>query len=302
MKRQIRVCRHMHRRFPIAIFWVALFGCAASVAEARSLEEIKGSKELRVCLVPVPGGFIVEPPNCRENCAFSGDNYDLSSAFAGALAADVKLKVIRVEWDEQFFNKAGKTVREDAYTPELLASGKCDVYATGLTKLPWREKKLAFVVIYPTRMMVVANKSRKEEFKSPSDLCGKTAATVKDTSYHTWLQAQNEGVCATNPIRMQLMTFEESGKAVDSGKTDFLLDNFEGTIWLGNPFKNSTAAFPVGSPYEQGWAFRKEDKDLQEAARKFFEDQKTAQKSILNKQWEDAVGMSLPQYIERVPQ
>ena len=116
----------------------------------------------------------------------------------------MKAKILRVEWDEQFFNKDGKTVREDSYTPELMASGKCDVYPTGLTKLPWREKKLAFVTLYPTRMMVMVNKSRKEEFKTPRDLCAKTASTVKDTSWHTWLQAQNETTCAANPIRIKL--------------------------------------------------------------------------------------------------
>lgn len=291
----------LNLRRPLLIVCVAALSGSAIEAEARSLAEVKESKEVRVCLVPTPGTFTVEPSDCRENCKFGGDNYDLAVAFAEALGPDVKLKVIRVEWDEQFFNKAGKTVREESYTPELLASGKCDVYASGLTKLPWRETKLAFVTIYPTRMMVVTNKSRKEEFKTSADLCGKTAATVKDTSYHTWLQAQNAAVCAGNPIRMQLTTFEESGKAVDTGKADFLIDNFDSTIWVGNPFKNSTAVFPVGSVVEQGWAFRKDDKDLQASAQKFFQTQKATKNSLLNKQWEDAVGMALPEYVDRVP-
>jgi membrane-bound lytic murein transglycosylase F len=291
----------LNPRVPFLLACIAATGASGDLAQGRSLEQVQATKEVRLCLVPVPGGFTVEPPGCREDCRFAGDLYDLAGAFAASLGGGVKAKVLRVEWDEQFFNKEGKTVREDSYTPQLLASGHCDVYATGLSKLPWREKKLAFVTLYPTRMTVVVNRPRKGEFKTPADLCGKTAATVKDTSYHTWLQSQNQSVCAANPIRIELMTFEESAKAVDSGKMDFEMDNFDNTLWLGSPFKNSVAAFAVGSTIEQGWAFRAEDKDLQAAAQRFFEAQKTGKDSLLNKQWKAAVGMTLPEYIERMP-
>ena len=291
----------LYRCFLFFIACVAVVGGSGVLAQARSLGEVQKAKEIRICLVPVPGAFTVEPPDCRENCKFGGDLYDLAPAFAATLGSDVKPKVLRVEWDEQFFDREGKTVREGSYTPELLASGKCDVYATGLTKLPWREKKLAIVTLYPTRMMVVTNRSTKAELKSPKDLCGKTAATIKDTSYQAWLQGQNESACAANPMRIQLMTFEETSKAVDTGRVDFIVQNIEETMWLGSPFKNSVAAFAVGPIYEQGWAFRKEDKDLQAAAQTFFEAQKAARDSLLNKQWKNFLGMTLPEYIERVP-
>lgn len=173
-----------------------------------------------------------------------------------------------MDWDEQFFNRAGKTVREDRYTPELLASGKCDVYASGMTRLPWREK---------------------------------TAATIKDTSYQTWLQGQNESACAANPIRIRLMTFEETSRAVDTGDVDFKVENIEETMWLASPFKNSVAAFAVGPVHEQAWAFRKEDKDLQAASKSFLEAQKAQRDSLMNRQWKNFLGMTLPEYIEQIP-
>jgi membrane-bound lytic murein transglycosylase F len=150
-------------------------------------------------------------------------------------------------------------------------------------------------------MMVVTNRSTKAGFKSSKDLCGKTAGTIKDTSYQMWLQGQNDGSCAGNPIQIRLMTFEETSKAVDTGKVDFIVQNIDETMWLGSPFKNSVAAFAVGPIYEQGWAFRKDDKDLQAAAQTFFEAQKATSDSLLNKQWKNFVGMTLPEYIERVP-
>lgn len=270
-------------------------------AQARSLEEIRKTKEVRVCLVPITGRFTVEPPNCRENCKFGGDLFELAPALAASVGRGVQPKVQRVDWDEQFFNREGKTVREDSYTPELLASGKCDVYASGMTRLPWREKKLAFVTLYPTRMMVVTGNSKTGELKSLEDLCGKTAATIKDTSYQTWLQGQNESACAANPIRIRLMTFEETSRAVDAGKVDFNVENIEETMWLTSPFKNSVAAFAVGPVHEQAWAFRKEDKDLQAATKSFFEAQKPQRDSLMNRQWKNFLGMSLPEYIEQIP-
>jgi len=269
------------------------------IAEARSVAEIKQSGEVRICLVLVED-FTVEPKQCRENCRFGGDLYDMAIAFSQSLG--VKARILRVEWDEQFFNQDGKTVREDSYTPQLMVSGKCDGYLSGMTKLPWREKKLAFITLYPSRMVVVVNKSAREGFKTPSDLCAKTAATVKDTSWHTWLQAQNDTTCAANPIRIRLLDFVESSQAVDSGSVDFTIVNFDNTLVLNNPYKNSVMVFPIASVVEQGWAFRKEDRDLQAAARKFLEDQKSTADSLWNTQWRKAFGMTLPEYTSRVPQ
>jgi hypothetical protein len=61
------------------------------------------------------------------------------------------------------------------------------------------------------------------------------------------------------------------------------------------------AVFPVGSTVEQGWALRKDDWDLRGALQKFFEAQKASDDSLLNRQWKTAVGMTLPEYIKRVP-
>ena len=82
----------------------------------------------------------VEPANCREECKFNGRLYEESKVFALKLGNGVRGKFIRVEWDAMFFNKDGKTDKGAAYTPELLASGKCDLYAANMTKNAWRLK------------------------------------------------------------------------------------------------------------------------------------------------------------------
>ena len=93
---------------------VTILACGlATPLQARSLAEIKQSKELRVCIVPLhPSVAAVEPADCRENCKFSGPVYEESLAFAKTLGNEIQPKFLRVDWDEQFFNKEGKTDRK----------------------------------------------------------------------------------------------------------------------------------------------------------------------------------------------
>jgi membrane-bound lytic murein transglycosylase F len=207
-------------------------------------------------------------------------------------------KFSRVGWDEQFFNKEGVVVREGSYTPELLASGRCDFYPY-MTKLPWRLKKLDFVTLYPNRMMVLVHKSKKTEFKTPADLCGKVAATVKDTSFHTWLQEQNERVHVANPIQFEFVTNNEEGlQAVDEGRVDFTITNTEFAMWsTRHRVKNTVSAFVVGPMEYIGWGFRKEDKDLQAAVQKFFDTQRADENSPLNQIWDKYFDMTLIDFI-----
>lgn len=267
-------------------------------AQARSLAEIKKSKELRACVVPTLSDATVEPANCREKCKFSGLVPEEVAVLTKALGHGIKSKLIRVEWDEQFFNKEGKTVREASYTPELLASGKCDLYPNTVTTNEWRLKKLDIVVLSANRMMVVASKAMKGQLKTPTDLAGKTTATSKDTSWHTWLQEQNQSTYSANPIKIELMDLQERFTAVDAGKVDFTLASGHEAIWnTRHTLKNAAVAFPVSTPYEFGWAFRKEDKDLQAAVQAFFEDQRGRSTSELNSIWRKHYGSSLTEFI-----
>ena len=166
MKSSVKTRTDPHSAFPL--FFACIVGMAipGGLAEARSLAEIKQSGEVRICLVAVerfhcraeavPGELQVRRRSLRHGHGFLAIPWGRceSQDLAGGLGRAV-------------LQQGRQTVREDSYTPELMASGKCDVYSTGLTKLPWREKKLAFVTLYPTRMVVVVNKSRKEEFKTP---------------------------------------------------------------------------------------------------------------------------------------
>ena len=203
-------------------FFVVIAGLTTSyphVIQARPFAEIQQTGELRVCLAPVHPAIVnVEPADCRSDCRFSGAAYDTALAFVATLKGDIKPTFRRVDWDEQFFDENQLTVQEASYTPALLASGDCDLYPSHLTVTDWRLKKLVIVPLFQSRMMVIVNKARREQFQTPADLAGKTTAVTKDTSFHSWLQAQNQGPFADNPVQITLVGMGESLSAVDAGR------------------------------------------------------------------------------------
>jgi membrane-bound lytic murein transglycosylase MltF len=265
---------------------------------ARSLAAIQQSQEIRICLSPAhPAVAVAQPPDCRDDCTFSGPAYEVALAFVATLDTDIKPTFRRVAWDEQFFNQQGHTDREASYTPALLASGTCDLYPSNLTVTPWRLNMLDFVPLFQSRMMVVVNTARQKQFNGPADLAGKTAAVQKDTSFHTWLQAQNEDAYAANPVYIQLLGPGAPLTAVDAGAVDFTITDADAAIWSTRyQFKNAIVAFPVGPTDEIGWAFRKEDQDLQAAVAQFFTRQKASPTSTLNRIWENHFGLTLNKF------
>ncbi len=280
------------------VVFVALF-CSSITAAGRSLEDIRETKEIRVCLSPIhPSVCSAQPEGCRDDCKISGPAYDAAMAFASSLGNGVVPRFRCVGWDEQFFNKDGVTAYEDTYTPELLASGQCDFYPNNLAKNDWRLKKVDFVTLFPNRRMVVVKRSMRDQFNTLADLAGKTATVAKDTSFHTWLLEQNQGVFASRPVTIRLMPVDEGLRAVAGGEADFTIIDADAAIWtVRNQYPEMEMAFAVGPTDEIGWAFRKEDRNLQEAVRGFFERQRTDKNSEFNRIWQKYYGMSLTDFI-----
>jgi ABC-type amino acid transport substrate-binding protein len=294
-----RVQKTSYRAVISGLCLFLIFSATPRSCHARSLDEIKKTKELRICIAPIhPAQASFEPAACKDKCKFAGAVFETSSAFAQSLGKEVRAKYIRVDWDEQFFNKDGKTERAATYTPELLASGKCDFYPANLTKNEWRLKKLDFVVLFPSRMMAIVSQPMKAQIKGTSDLAGKRAAVEKNTSFHGWLETQNHTVWAANPVKLTLLGTQESFAAVEDETADFTLTDSDIAIWAArHQLRNAKAAFPLGPTDEIGWAFRKDDKDLQAAVRQFFDQQRKNPASEFNQIWKHHFGRSLTEFI-----
>lgn len=276
--------------------------CLSAPAPARSLAEIVRTHELRACIVAFhPAAATAAPPACRENCHFSGPVYDEVQTFSRHLGKAIRLRTLRVEWDEQFFNQHDQTDREASYTPKLLADGSCDVFPNRLTKNAWRLKKMDFVTLFSSRLMVVAHASQQGRLLSADQLAGRRAAVLKNSTYYTWLLEQNASRYRANPVRLQLMSVEDSLRAVDDGQVDFTLLDSDIAIWsTRHQFKHAYVAFPVGGKDEIGWGMRKEDKDLQAAVAEFFAQQRKSEHSDLNRIWTRYYGLSLNKMITLV--
>jgi ABC-type amino acid transport substrate-binding protein len=282
---------------------LATVATATSIAQARPLTEILKTKELRACIAFVsPTQGKAEPAGCRDNCTLSGDAPDLTLAFAKSLGADVKVKGISIGWEEQFTNKEGKVVQADAYTPELFAANTCDLYATNFAKNEWRAKKMNFVMVNPSRLEVVINQNNKDKLRTQATLKGKTIATYTNSVYHAWVMEQNAGAFKADPIKvLEIANEGEAMQAVEDGKADFSLLIAEDALPLaGHRYPKTTIAFAVGKKLEMGWAFRKDDKDLQRAADKFFRAQRSDPNSLLNKQFKALFNMSVAEFSRMV--
>jgi len=270
-----------------------------AMSQARSLQEILDSKELRVCLVPIhPSVVSVEPENCTDDCRFFGPALETAQAFAQFLGEDIALRAVRVDWDEQFFNNQGRTVREGEYVPALLESGQCDLYPNNLSKTAWRLSKMDIVTMFTNRPIVLVHAQSRESVRSPSDLGGKVAVVEKDTSYHTWLQARNKTMFRDDPMDIRLMPTEQALEKLDRGEADFTILDADAVFWvLRNQYPDLYMAFPVGSMEEVGWGLRKSDAQLRQAVTRFFNEQRGDPDSALHAVWKRHFGMDLNQFI-----
>lgn len=277
----------------MTIFWFP------SPSLARPLQEILSSGELRVCFAPIhPSVVSAEPGDCRGDCRFSGPAYEAAQAFAAFLGSDVGITGVRVDWDEQFFDENGHTIHDAAYTPALLASGKCDIYPNNLTRSNWRLDKMAIATMFTNRLIVLVNAENAARFRGPSDMGGKIAAVETDTSFHIWLQQENSTTFAANPVDIRLMPTTEVLRNLDAGLADFTVIDADAAFWIiRQQYPSLHMAFPVGAINEVGWGLRKQDTELLEAVELFFSQQRSDNTSSLNQIWQRHYGMSLNQFI-----
>ena len=271
--------------------------CSWSSALARGLQEVIESGELRACVVPISPAYVrFAAESCLEDCEASGSVPRVVEAFARSLGPGVRPVFHRVQWGEQFQNDQGLTDLAAEYTPRLLASGKCDIYPSHLTRNEWRQKKMEFAILFSSRMMVLVHKDRVGDFQSLEDLGGKSASVDINTSFHTWLEEQNRETFKDNPVRLQVVTVGDENIVVQTGEADFTLQDADVSLWeIANRMQDLRVAFPVGPVDYIGWGLRKEDVDLRDAAQSFFDTQLQDETSELNRIWKEEYGLTLSQ-------
>ncbi|MEG3640988.1 transporter substrate-binding domain-containing protein [Magnetococcus sp. PR-3] len=250
-----------------------------SSAQARTLSEIIRSGELRLCV--------------------AGSNYKLYSAtgrtFARYLGVNPRITHLS-SWDQQFQDHHGVTHKPLAYTPALLADGLCDLYPNDLVMVPWRLNKMVITPLYATRMTVVVPQATVQGIHTLNDLAGKTAALMKGTIYHTWLEKQNNTRFIENPVVLKFLSTNEAIAALSRGDVDFSLLGADGAFKQTQKHKMAiSVAFPVGPMREVGWATHMEHHQLRSKISTFFTLQHMTS-SPFDHLWEQYVGIPLTSF------
>ena len=94
------------------------------VAMGRTLEDVRASNELRICVV-------------GSSAAFYQANGEAFARHLGVKAVVTPLK----SWDDQFRNRDGQVVRDGRYLARPLENGECDLFPNDLHVLDWRLTK-----------------------------------------------------------------------------------------------------------------------------------------------------------------
>lgn len=258
---------------------VVLYLCCGGLAGARTLDEIRRTGELRICVA-------------GSSASFYRTNAEAFARFIGVQPAVVALK----EWDEQFHDASGTTVKDAKYEARLLASGSCDLYPNDLHMLDWRRTKMRLVPYYTTRKVVVASRELRNVLKSTADLAGRMAAVQKGTAYESWLREENGRTFRDRPVTIREQTTAESMKLVSEKAVDFTVVGAEGAFkWVRGDTGNLALLFPVDDSVEVGWAVSFAATDLQSALERFFE-QSYSVGSDMDVAWQAMYGISLMEY------
>lgn len=224
---------------------------------------------------------------------------DLVEAFANSLDLDTEYWVS--SWDGLFQNADGVTVQDAEYTPGYLASDKCDMVGAVMVSLDWRRKKMDMSCFLPSRMMVVTQKGRVAELQSLESLGGHSVSVERSMAMHTWIEEQNAGPLADNPIRIEFRPFEDSIPAVDRGEVDFTVVHVLDALYhTRNLVENSAVAFAVGPTDLACWGYTRGDTEMGALIDAFFEEQTANPGSELNATWESYYGLSYADFIRLV--
>lgn len=233
----------------------------------------------------------------QNNGTIKGFHYNFVKEFATLLG--VKLKVTSFEEWDTFFIRKGKElekVKNDpnySYSPELFDTN--DIFAVGITVLPWREKMFEIVKLIPTKQMLILKK--ESEIKSIEDLNGKSIAVVKGTSMETnLLKLKNEKKINLNIIYCEKL--EDCEKYVSQQKSDATVHDSDNAFISIKNYKDLTVAFPISNMEVMGWGVEKGNYNLKSILEKYFKFAKES--GIMDKYWRESYGISFSEYVNVV--
>jgi polar amino acid transport system substrate-binding protein len=229
---------------------------AGGVAMAQELpERIASKKAIVVANVPNYPPLEFKDP---ETGTLTGLDVDLGNALAKKLGVAIK-------WEEISFEQM----------VSALTTGRADMILSGMSDLPTRRDTLDFVDYLKSGAQFYTTADRKDEFKTPTDLCGKTVGASRRTSFPAEMEKWSKAACegAGKPA-LKIVGTEGSADArtqLRQKRLDAAVQGSETLPYLMNLEPNTYAI--IGEPFTsvyQGMGFAKKDTQLRDAVAKAF--------------------------------
>ncbi|MBN2891470.1 MAG: transporter substrate-binding domain-containing protein [Bacteroidales bacterium] len=286
----------MKKIFFLILIFIPLF------VQSRSLDEIKQSGVLYVAFT---------------ESAKNSINYKIANEFAQFL--NVKLIVVETTWEDNF-TKDGvrpddlETNPDYYYTPDALK--KADFICGTIYIYDWRKKIFDYAGIMQVSDLLVVRKTFKdwdyfmritfpeeyldliehEEIRTFEDLKGKKIALLANSSYEKNIAIINESL-GNSIILVPTVSEQESQRLMKEGEVDgFITVSYLALKFINENPDLSKLAFPVGKPFDVGWAVENENAGLATEINNFYETIKG--NGTLNKLFQNSYGIDFQTYLE----
>ncbi|MBN2664854.1 MAG: transporter substrate-binding domain-containing protein, partial [Bacteroidales bacterium] len=258
-------------------YLIILFAFLPVFLFGRSLEEIKESGVIYAAFT-------------ESN--FNSINYKIALEFAKFL--NVELVPIITSWDENFMDNGVRptdleTNPEYSYTPDALK--KADFICGTIYVFDWRKKIYDYAGIMQVSDLLVVKKMNKdwdyltklvipeeyldyvvnEDIRVYADLKNRNISLLQNSSYVENISIIDDKLNNTINV-IQTVSEEESQQLLLDNKVDgFVAVSYLALKFINEHSNYAKLAFPIGKPFDVGWAVENNNFELANEINNFFE-------------------------------
>lgn len=271
-------------------------GVSAAAAESipwteAELRRLAALRKTGLSIATTESLAIYEP---RAGGEAGGVQYLLVKGMAEFLGLPLRLRTVAFP---DYFALKGKLparVKTDPafrYTPDLFGRG-VDLYVDTITVLPWREKLLDFIPVFPTRLVAVTRKG--EELSDRAALAGKRISIIPGTASEDALLAL-EGEIGTTLDIIRVQEVQDEARMVAEGRSDVTVQDANVAILHLKEWKNLSISLNLSEKQSLAWAASPQDPVLASLVRKYLKH--AEDRGILDRLWRDYYGITLLDYM-----
>lgn len=252
------------------------------------LEDLKEAGSLKVAMREFDTVYVIEGNKIK------GLHYSLIRNFADDLGIELDVKLVNFSdyWKDVYGDsKRAVSDTEYAYTPELLMD--VDIYCDTITVLPWREKLVEFIPLYPLREVIVRHVS--VDIDELADLKDKRIAIQPDTSYLVTLKELEDDL-GTSFEYINVESVPEVLPTISKYKADVTLYDSNRAFLEVEKFDNLVVGIPASEVKFTAWAVSKENPELASIMTKYIDYLKSA--NVFDVLWKEDYDISFVDYLK----